>query len=444
MKNTKKWLFLASFLLLLITIFCIRIVVMPPSFTPTSRSTMQTDLTRDMRTICVGRFLIDIPAKYYPEPGRNTIKVQSSFNLYSASINLEYPISRDEYNRTVETQWQEINGNPSYHDLNRYKQAPEKLSPRADGYILAYAFREIYGTQWINGELIKEDAEIANSLIGYYWADNTLFTIKSSALTNDEIAGIINHLSSYDWSKVPTEPGICLYQVFFEKYYAPEFEQITLGIEFTDQFSFSLITKMGEGRNPDYPTMLQQIGPELRANPEGVGEGDFGKLHVNHLYRADSYQSPHFAGEEIVRSISTGYSDNDPPEWTNEMLARWEVVGDLYEDNRAYISLDGKPYTPRINYPDILFQMSVRTQTDFKPSDPGYSPIGSNGVQIPTEEEFFAVWDAMVDSIRFYPGALTPAPQQRPNETKPGPSAQQITSDKQVLDNFLGEHPAGQ
>lgn len=446
MKNTKNWIFLISFLLLGSIILCLR-TIMFPSFTPTPRSAMQTDLTHDMRTLCIGRLMIDIPARYYPVPSQNTVKVQSSFSLFNKSVSLEYPVTLDEYNQTVEARWQEINKDArNFHDLSIYKRPPEKLSPRPNGYILAYGFDETYGTKWVDGELIKVDVAIANDAIGYYWIDGSMFTIKSpgSSLATRGITDIINHLSSYDWSKEPTETGICLYQGFFEKYYAPGFEQVTLSIEFTDQFGFSLITKMGEGRNPNYPTELLRIGEELRSKPEGTQEDDFGRLYVYRVYRAADYKSPYFNGEEIVRSISSGVSGNDSRGWANEMLARWEVVGELYEDNKTYISIDGTPYTPKINYPDILFQMSVKTQTNFKPQEPGYPPVSNDGMQIPTEEEFFAVWDAMVNSIRFYPGALTPAPQQRPIEFRPGPSAQQITSDKQALDDFLGEHPAGQ
>ena len=212
---------------------------------------------------------------------------------------------------------------------------------------------------------------------------------------------------------------------------------MNLSIDFTDQFGISLIATAGAGRDEDHPTELRRTGAELRAKPTGTTEGDFGRLYAYRVYRADDYKTAHFNGEEIVQSISSGNPDDSPPKWENEIVARWEVVGDLYEDSRTYV-YNGEAYTPQIYYPDIVFQMTVTTPTDFKPQDPGaYPPVDSGGPS-PTQEAFFAVWDAMVDSIRPYPGAFDPAPQQQPNETKPGPSTEQISSDKQVLDDFLG------
>lgn len=267
------------------------------------------------------------------------MKVHSAFDLFDKYVSLDYPVTLDEYNQRVEAAWKKINDDFSNRDLSTYLKLPQKLTLWLNGYILAYGFVETYTTRWVNGELVRENVAMANEAIGYYWENGTMFTIKSpgSSLATGDITDIINHLSSYAWSKAPTKPGICLYQGFFEKYYAPSFEQVTLSIEFTDQFGFSLVTKRGEvGRGPGYRTMLQRIGPQLRATPDGVDKGD-DKVFINHVYRADDYVSPHFDGEEIVRSISSNLEDDDSFPWTNKMLGRWEVIGGLYEDSRAYI-----------------------------------------------------------------------------------------------------------
>lgn len=399
---------------------------------PTPRSTVQTTLTQDMRSICIGRFMMDIPAQYDPDLATNTVKVSSDFNLSIGTlVSLETAVSLEEYHQRVNAQWDEINNNRSYNDLDRYKASPQKLIPRTNGYILAYAFVEIYGTKWMDDELIKVDVEIANDAIGFYWVNGTMFTIKPKGLTNADTAQIIHNLSSYDWSEPPQKPGICLYQAFFEKYYNVSYERVLLSIDFTDHWSVSLISGMGAGRDPEHPTLLTREGPAYRAKSAGtanIGE----QLYGYKIYRADDYNTPHFKGEEIVNSSSLGSTDGYRPGWKNEMVARWEVVGDVYMDNLPDVQ-GGKLY-----YPDILFQMRVETKTGFKPQDFGaYPPAGSDKTNIPTQEEFFEVWDAMVNSIRPYPGAFTPAPVPQKPETSPMPSARQIQQDQSTLDDFL-------
>jgi len=83
--------------------------------------------------------------------------------------------------------------------------------------------------------------------------------------------------------------------------------------------------------------------------------------------------------------------------------------------------------------------MGSTFRTSSKPLSLGAFPEAQDTPDGPTEAEFFEVWDAVVASVRFRPGALTLPP------LKPAPappiSREQAEADQRALDDFIASRP---
>lgn len=70
------------------------------------------------------------------------------------------------------------------------------------------------------------------------------------------------------------------------------------------------------------------------------------ELYGYQVYRAENYNSKYFNDDEIINS-SQGANNGYRPEWKNEIIARWEVMGEVYSYTQERLGLHPSCQSPR-------------------------------------------------------------------------------------------------
>ena len=375
------------------------------------RSHVMTALTQNMRTHCVGRLLIDLPEGSTWKPDA------SGATIGGIHLAVETDISHERFKDYVEQRWQEIEAKKS--SSKRYVQrTAERSSPLSNSTVFTYGFRRVEGpdVDGVYRKNIFHDAE------GYYWIDGALFKLGPTLNGEEKIAELLPRLRARKADEVPSSPGLCLNGAFVMGYYdLAESEQIT--------GNFNLPYDLG--LRIEHTLVHEPAGSLFQRDKESLGEAaaymaatmSTDDFYDDHKFRWAKLRAGELDGEEgVVGAIqgtkSTGYETS--------IGGVWEYPGLGKPSPRPMVNI-------KLNVPDI--------RTTYIPSPAGGFPKPQDVSQGPTEAEFFEVWDAVVASVRFRPGALTPPP------LKPDPappiSREQAEADQRFLDDFIASRPGG-
>lgn len=380
-------------------------------------------LSQNYQTCHVGRLMVDLPKAWRSVLNLNdkVSDAPDSLSLNGFRIATKSHVSLEEFQRIVDQRWDEVR--TLTHDAygNRYTRLAEYHQVRENGGYFAYEHEMIsYSVQAEDGAEVLESVQI-NRAEGYFWDRGTLFTIKKSvtyASINKDITDLLLQLSYRENSAIPEQAGICLYGGFVAQPYQGKYEAyyfgsgepyLSFGIRCSDELSEQTLLQ----QDPDPDSLFEELGE---------------KIIRSKAYRANKRLDGHLPAEEVVEgmteSFSAGYAD-EISHYTTTVSAVWEFGG-----QRSAV----------LNQPKVRAELVLTVEHDDRAEELGAYPEPFGDDDWPTEKAFFEMWDSIVSSIRFYPGALDVPPQ----PSKPvlhGPSDAQRVRNRQALDDFLGGAP---
>lgn len=378
------------------------------------RSHPPMEITNNPQTYCIGRVLIDLPQSLSLNSPDVAASISGNLKLDGMRITTRTNVSKAEFEQLVNARWKEVQ---SYKTPSGkpYAQPSARHNIRTNGVLLAFKHRMIRSNaRWVNGQR-EFDNLMVNEAEGYFWDNGTMFVVKDGGYdnVNEKIANVLSQMSHMRLGDIPDEPGICVNGGFIALHYRSMTESYLWSATLPRGLSVSFYSGTDVREKP----MLSLFSGLPRANLENSS-----MVYGTRQYRAAHRSDGHLPADEIINGVTKGYEEpGSRPSYKTSIEGRWEYMGQR----------------PPNAAPFVRVEMELGPiKTDHRPADMGGFPAKTENAIHPTQEEFMAVWDMIMGSIRFYPGALNNAPKP-PDRTRPGPSAQQITSDKQVLDDFL-------
>lgn len=378
------------------------------------------ELTRNMQTHCVGRLLIDLPQ------GTTWSANASSAQIGNLTVAVTTGISQDQYEELIERRWQEVQAIKKDQNGKAYLQPSERITSPEGGTLFTYEFEHVEG-------LAEDDETVVQKLFhqaeGYFWRDGSLFRISPSLNAKAAISQLFPRLHSREPNEIPTRPGLCLSHTFIDGYYDianGDQEEVNWG--FTLPLDLSLVVREAAVWEPGQ-SMLER---RREADKESAGLvarllAEPGVVAGRKEYRATERLVGELAGEEYVMG---GTEQKEPQVFKTNIGGEWAYAG------RA---------TPT-PFPSINLGMDTTYQTTRQPASLGAFPEYEETNGRPTQEQFFEVWDAIIDSVRLRPSALLPPAGGSP--LPPAPDKPKVVSkaaaDDYVLEEFLTSLPSSQ
>jgi hypothetical protein len=379
------------------------------------RSHPPMDITNNPQTYCIGRVLVDLPQSLSLSRPEVAKTISSSLDLDGMQITTRTNVSQAEFQRLVEARWKEVQGYTRNSNNKPYAQPSSRQNIRTNGVLLAFRHEMIRSNaRWVNGQR-EFDNVMLHDAEGYFWDNGTMFTVKddSNRRVNEKITGVISQMRFMRQGDVPDEPGICIDGGFIAHHYRSTPERYLWSVTLPR----GLRLHIQSGTDVREKPMLERFRGLPRANLE-----DDDMVYGTQQYRAAHRTDGHLPADEMINGVTKG--DEEPgsrPKYETSVSGRWEYMGQK----------------PPNAAPFVRAEMSLEPiKTTYRPAELGGYPPQMQGSIHPTQEEFMAVWDLVMGSIRFYPGALNRAPQP-PKPLSLGPDAQQRAADHKTLDDFL-------
>ncbi|WP_269962546.1 T6SS immunity protein Tli4 family protein [Pseudomonas citronellolis] len=376
------------------------------------RSHEMTALTQNMRTHCVGRLLIDLPEGSTWKPDA------SGATIGGIKLAVETDIRQERFKERVEKRWREVEAIKLDNYRKRYVRPSERHDPTANAAVFLYEFEYIDGPN-LQGVWSKD---LFYQVEGYYWADGTLFKLGPALNGQEKIAALLPRLYARKADEIPFSPGLCLNGGFVRGYYdLGESEEVSWG--FSLPRMLGLVIRHTAVRSPMQP-LLERNREAEREMAAFVARilAQSNVVAGNTVYRQAARSEGAMDGQEYAMG---GTQEENPASFKTNVAAEWAFPG------------AGLP-SPQ---PSVAVSMGSTFRTSSKPLSLGAFPEAQDTPDGPTEAEFFEVWDAVVASVRFRPGALTPPP------LKPAPapptSREQAEADQRFLDDFIASRPGG-
>lgn len=346
----------------------------PPPSLSVQEQLIVNELTQDLQTHCVGRFLIDLPK------GASVRTIQSVGHNREVVIEAMNPMSHDTFNTRmaqIETEYRSKRHYeewPYLYSVGSPSSAIRLFERLESEHTLSDSSRAIEGYKWSDNKVIKlvtmardvSDEKYRNDSLAQQVGTNTP---KKKAL----VADLLKRVRGRDMKEVPTEPGVCFEGGFLASK-AEADEEIDATIEFG------------------------------RAMPD-----------VSIRFSANSYIQE---AESLLGRKSTGKAVSD----NNWSILRKGVIkvpgallveellmaGDMEQSNNTsikghYFKLEGnsKVGSPQTPFFDLVMRNGGAVEPTFDENGK-FKPTTASL----TEAKAVALWDAVSKTIRMRPGAL--------------------------------------
>lgn len=315
------------------------------------------------KTICFGRFMVDVPASAVVAWGQTIVPLTVSI----------YPNGADEVKNMAETFITELKSEKAIY-LNHI---PLLISiddiVRPEGKIVTgYQGFESIADLKINGYFkMNNDGVIINARPLKHLKDETIADIKS----------IARRLTQRSETEVPTEPGNCIESAFLpdspddEKNHPGEMIEIGFRLKEFPDAHFSIETRPCNYDDPESDSLERQW-KRIRHDMQTPEEQKV--LDNTNFFRQNQRQ---------IHDWKAGY----------EVLTRSPDEEGSYSHHDFELRFVGVGHDPYKPYADIQFQTGVADNA-----------AGATKASL-TDEEAIAVWDKITSSIRVRPTGATPA-----------------------------------
>jgi len=330
-------------------------------------------ITTHMKTICVGRLLIDVPAE-------STITM-GEFIVDDVSIDVEPNVTQGQFVQRMRDRWQEANAWVPDSIDHRYLHKPaERIEPTENGVIFMWGERNI--------SFDDKRPQYVHDTEGYLWRDGTLYTFEKDLNSEKNFIAIMKRIRSRPDDVLPTTPGLCNVATFIPDDGVWHSDQIRLNIDVPSlNTSIGIIVQSIDGAPPE--RLLDRMDQRAPIATRELAE--WAKNHPGEEYGEMKFRWAHrlvgrWPGDEVIG----GGTDNKGRDgFSTGVTASWEFPGETRSTTMPHIALD----------------MDTNYRTTQPPHPWGSFPKGVASGQL-TETEFFALWDKMVDSLRLRPGAV--------------------------------------
>ena len=331
-------------------------------------------VTANMKTICVGRLLLDVPVESQITLGE--------FIVDGTSIGVEQNVTQYQFERRMQARWQEIQASAPDGTDHRYTSKPaERIEPVEHGVVFMWGDRNI--------SFDEKKPQYVHDTQGYLWRDGTVYSFDKDLSTEKQFITMMGRIHSRPGDALPTSPGLCNVATFIPDDGAWHDEQIRLNVDLPDlHTSIGVIVQSVDGTPPDRlidradqraPIARKEIAEAILRDPSLQLDGT--------IMRRARRQVGRWLGDELV----SGDTDNQNRDgYSTQVTASWEFPG----ESRS------------IAKPHIELEMLTGYKTASQPHPMGSFPKDTiSGHGRLTETEFFTLWDKMTDSLRLRPGA---------------------------------------
>jgi hypothetical protein len=320
-----------------------------------------------MKTVCVGRFLLDVP--------EHAIVSFGGTRIAGWSVTAYYDESDEEFHTGLEKKEQEIRGQKNEKGWDSLESVTKIETEGIRGKVL------VFNREW--GYLIqfgkRVDGTSAN-IRGLARSHGVSFEFKADYLDNEhvpELAQIIKQLHPYSEGEIPTEPGFCFERnLIADPLTAGQNESTVAFISLAEHPDLSIALRTIAGIKPDR-TLLQRD-----AANDTVHEHSW----AFHSFRRGERTVHGMRGEELMYRVRerSGVTGHD---------FEWEAFGKV----------------DSVFTPSLALEMSTGHD---RPGQPVQASL--------SDAEAIALWDKMLASLRVRPttAVQSPTPSPKPLATR--------------------------
>lgn len=311
-------------------------------------------MTEKMKTVCVGRFLIDMPAAAQIELTRPNI---DGFEMTVFSETTE------EFERRLADREMQVTQTPDYGGGNKNLELVREIKTDSGlvGRIFAHSRKVTEGTRARGLELERYRNE-GIAIEALIHADGISFDLTSEYYDPEQIEKLpklVAQLAPNPEGRIPLDPGFCVDRAYFrDPLTAAQGEQIMMFARLPEHPDVEIMLILAAGLKPDEEGLLERSA----AAENRLSLAD--RTRITRL-RAAPREINGFTGEELVRR---GVEENDAQVYS----FWWEVNGT--EDD--------------VFVPHIVFRMTT-----------GRSENGSVPTSL-SEDGVLLLWDKISSSIR--------------------------------------------
>ncbi|WP_332875680.1 T6SS immunity protein Tli4 family protein [Massilia sp. S19_KUP03_FR1] len=319
-----------------------------------------TDMSKHMKTVCVGRFLVDVPANAQVSLSRASVEGFDIVNLGAES--------REKFSARVAAREAEINARKNRAGKKNMVSVRDVRDEDVDGKVFVFDFS--------SGYLLEDGVKVVYSSVavdGFAHVNDTTFRFHTNAY-KPENAGKLEHLfkklKPIGAGIVPVHPGFCLDgALLLDPLTADQGESIVMfaGLPGHEDLGIALATIAGKTPGPG----LLERNAANRAGPYAFLNAFHSTLLDGHR-TIDGMEGDELAFKVRERNFSTGYT------------FEWETQGTENDPLHPFVSLE--------------------LQTGISPRAGG-EPVQSTV----SEESLGDLWRRMSSSLRLRPVEQPPA-----------------------------------
>lgn len=320
-------------------------------------------MTEKMKTVCVGRFLIDLPEN-------TSVSFQSAF-VDGVTISTYEGESQDDFLIRLAKEEAEINAKPNELGGKNMESVTEIRRDGLVGKVFVFGRNSTYG---FHGK--EKITWTAVAISGYVHGENISFDFTAPAydpaLVGD-LRKLIDQLRPLAKGEIPTEPGFCFERgLIRDPLTAEQNERVKMSAHFPGHSDVKLVFDTAAGLNPDRSLLSRDADNSIKKA--------FFFLFKN--LRAGARSLNGIPGEELLERVR------------EQNLA--VVYGFQWES---------------LSNPDSVFlpEISLEFDTGVNP-EPGGQPVQSSF----SEAAAIAMWDKISSSLR-----VRPAIEPKESETTP-------------------------
>lgn len=312
---------------------------------------------QDMQTFCVGRYLIDLPR------GSTLSKAEASVGSSSVDFLTNHPISLAEFRNKVHARWSEIKDLRRDRDIV-FTEPSQRSEVLPEGTVFTFRHHATDAREWPDG---SKGRHFFYETEGYLWREETLYHFSAGSM-KDSLIAAMHQLRPRKDETIPQTQGFCAGRSFFPG--QPEDGEST-------NFVFHLpTTPLVEFRIGTMNEGLQKL------NPADYSVPDLKML----LLRDTRHTIGDLTGEEWILS-ATG--KNPGGIYNSSITAYWQ--------RPAGESLSRQP--------SINLKLDLDIDEEARPANYGEFPPSNARGEI-GKEEFLALWDGILKTLRPRPGAF--------------------------------------